>query len=62
MFKWERSQIEGKNRELLEHTVVEYNDIFAPNGLDIGINHSFETKLTPKDENPVYRAYQFQST
>ena len=34
--------------------LVEYNDIFARQQLDIGINNSFKVKLTPKDERPIY--------
>ena len=54
MFKWEGSQIEGKDKKQLEQTIVEYNDIFARHRLDIGINNSFKVKLTPKDERPIY--------
>ena len=64
MFKWEGSQIEGNDKEQLEQTIVEYNDIFARHRLDIGINNSFKVKLTPKDERPKYihRACQCRST
>ena len=34
--------------------IVEYNDIFARQRLDIGINNNFKVKLTPKTETPVY--------
>ena len=54
MFKWEGSQIDGEDKQQLEQTIVEYNDIFARHRLDIGINNSFKVKLTPKDERPIY--------
>ena len=54
MFKWEGSQIEENDKEQLEQTIVEYNDIFARHRLDIGIKNSFKVKLTPKDERPIY--------
>ena len=52
MFEWEGSQVEARNKELLEQTIVEYKHIFARHELDIGIN--FRVKSTPKDENTVY--------
>ena len=38
MLQWKDSQIEGNDREQLEQTIVEYNDILAGHRLDIGIN------------------------
>ena len=54
MFKWEGPHIKRKDREQLEQTIVEYNDIFARHRLDIGINNNFKVKRTRKDESPVY--------
>ena len=54
LFKWTDSLITGKDRESLESTLVEYNDIFARHRLDIGMNTQFKVSLTPKDDKPVY--------
>ena len=54
MFKRTDSLIAGKNRENLEDTIVEFNDIFARHRLDIGMNTQFKVSLTPQDDKPVY--------
>ena len=54
MFQREGSQIEGNDRKQLEQTIVDYNDFFARQRLDIDINNSFKVKLTPKDERSIY--------
>ena len=54
LFKWTDSLITGKDRESLESTLVEFNDIFARHRLDIGMNTQFKVSLTPKDDKPVY--------
>ena len=54
MFKWTDSLIAGKDRENLEDTIVEFNDIFARNRLDIGMNTQFKVSLTTQDDKPVY--------
>ena len=54
MFKWTNSLITGKERENLEDTIVEFNDIFARHRLDIGMNTQFKVSLTPQDDKPVY--------
>ena len=38
----------------IEDILVQYHDIFAKHRLDIGINHDFKIKLTPKHDQPVY--------
>ena len=53
MFQREGSQIEGNDRKQLEQTIVDYNDFFARQRLDIDINNSFKVKLTPKDERSI---------
>ena len=53
MFKWTDSLIMGKDRDRLEDTIVEFNDIFACHRLDIG-NMPFQNSLTPQDDKPVY--------
>ena len=54
MFKWTDSLIAGKDRENLEDTIVEFNDISARHRLDIGMNTQFKVSLTPQDDKPVY--------
>ena len=54
LFKWTDSLITGNDRESLEDTLVEFNDIFARHRLDIGMNTQFKVSLTPKDDKPVY--------
>ena len=54
IIQWEGSHIQGNGRKLLEQTLVENHDNFARHRLDIGINKTFKTKLTPKDERPTY--------
>ena len=54
MFKWTDSLIANKDRENLEDTIVEFNDIFARHRLDIGMNTQFKVSLTPQDDKPVY--------
>ena len=54
MFKWTDSLTAGKDRENLEDTIVEFNDIFARHRLDIGMNTQFKVSLTPQDDKPVY--------
>ena len=53
MFKWTDSLITGKDRESLEDTIVEFNDIFARHRLEVGMHTQFEVSLTPKDDKPV---------
>ena len=54
MFKWTDSLLTVKDRENLEATIVESNDIFARDKLDIGMNTQLKVSLTPKDDKPVY--------
>ena len=55
MFKWTDSLIAGKDRENLEDTIVEFNDIFARHRLDIGMNTQFKvsavTAVTDPEKN-----------
>ena len=53
MFKWTDSFLTGKDRENLEATIVEFNDIFGRQRLDIGMNNLFKVSLTRKDDKPV---------
>ena len=54
MFKRTDSLITGKDRENLEDSIVEFNDIFARHRLDIGMNTQFKVSLTPQNDKPVY--------
>ena len=54
MFNWTDSLITGKDRQNLEATIVECNDIFARHRLDIGVNTQFKVSSTPKDDKLVY--------
>ena len=53
-FKWEDSQLGEQDRKDIEDILVEYHDIFARHRLDIGVNHDFKIKLTPKNDQPAY--------
>ena len=52
--KWEDTQLSEDDRKDIEEILVEFKDIFARHRLDIGINHDFKIKLTPKTDEPVY--------
>ena len=41
-------------KQAVEDILVEYHDIFARHGMDIGMNTEFKLKLTPKDDKAVY--------
>ena len=53
-FIWNNSQLTPEDQKDMEQILVEYNNIFARHMLDIGINHEFKIKLTPKTDKPVY--------
>ena len=53
-FKWEDSQLNSQDRADIENILVEYHDVFARHRLDIGVNHDFKIKLTPKNDQPAY--------
>ena len=52
-FKWDDSQLSENDKKDIEEILIEDNDIFARHRLDIGINHDFKSKLTPKTDEPV---------
>ena len=41
-------------KQAVEDILVEYHDIFARHGMDIGKNTDFKVKLTPKDDKANY--------
>ena len=49
--EWQLSENDKKD---IEERLIEFNGIFARHRLDIGINHDFKIKLTPKTDEPVY--------
>ena len=53
-FNWKDSQLTTEDQRDIEQILVEFNDILARHRLDIGINHEFKIKLTPKTEEPTY--------
>ena len=53
-FKWDDSQLSEDDKKDIEEILIEFNDIFARHRLDIGNNHDFKIKLTPKTDDPVY--------
>ena len=53
-FNWKDSQFTPEDQRYIEQIFVEFKDIFARHRLDIGINHEFKIKLTPKTEEPAY--------
>ena len=46
-FKWSDSVLSDKDKERTEQLLVEFNDIFTRQRLDIGYTHKFSVKLTP---------------
>ena len=53
-FNWDDSQLTEDDKNYIEEILIEFNDIFARHRLDMGINHDFKIKLTPKTDEPVY--------
>ena len=53
-FKWDDTQLSEDDQKDIEEILIEFNDIFPRHRLDIGINHDFKIKLTPKTDEPVY--------
>ena len=49
------------DREHLEVTKVEFNEIFVCHRLDIGMNTQFKVSLASKDDKPTHKIYQSQS-
>ena len=53
-FKWDDTQQSADDQKDIEEILIEFTDLFARHQLDIGINHDFKIKLTPKTDEPVY--------
>ena len=57
-FKWSDSVLSDKDKERPEQLLVEFNNIFTRQRLDIGYTHNFSIKLTPDTNRPVYSKTQ----
>ena len=53
-FNWSETILTETEKQAIEIILVEYHDIFARHGKDIGMNTEFRVKLTPKDDKAVY--------
>ena len=53
-FDWTDTLLTEMEKQTIENILVEYNDIFARQRMDIGMNTEFKVKLTPKDDKAVY--------
>ena len=53
-FDWTDSTLQPDAKQSVENLLVEFHDIFARHGFDIGINTEFKVKLTPLDNRPAY--------
>ena len=53
-FDWTDTWLSETEKQAVEDIPVEYHDIFARHGMDIGMNIEFKVKLTPKNDKAVY--------
>ena len=53
-FDWTDTFLTETEKQAIEDTLVNHQDIFARHRLDIGMNTVFKVKLTPKDVKAVY--------
>ena len=53
-FDWTDTLLTETEKHAVEDILVEYHDIFARHGMDIGMNTEFKVRLTPKDDKAVY--------
>ena len=53
-FDWTDTFLTAIKKQAIEDILVEYHDIFARHGMDIGMNTEFKVELTPKDDQAVY--------
>ena len=54
LFDWTNTLLTETGKPAVEGILVEYHDIFARHGMDIGMNTEFKVKLTPWDDRAVY--------
>ena len=53
-FDWTGTLLTETEKQAIEDIPVDYHDIFARHGMDIGMNTEVKVKLTPKDDKAVY--------
>ena len=53
-FDWTDFTLHLDAKQAVENLLVEFHDIFARHGFDIGINTEFKVQLTPLDNRPAY--------
>ena len=53
-FDWTDTLLTETEKQAIEDTLVDYQDIFARHRMDIGMNTDLKMKLTPKDDKAVY--------
>ena len=53
-FDWTVTLLTETEKQAVENILVQYHDLFARHGMDIGTNTEFKVKLTPKDGRAVY--------
>ena len=53
-FHWTNTLLTETLKQAIEDILVDYHDIFARHGMDMGVNREFKVKLSPKDDRAVY--------
>ena len=53
-FKWKTSVLNEAQKQQAEELLVEFSDVFAKHGIDVGYNSEITTKITPEQDKPVY--------
>ena len=53
-FDWTDSTLQPEAKQAAEDLLVDFRDISARNGFEIGINTDFKVQLTPLDYRPAY--------
>ena len=53
-FDWKDSTLQAETKQAVEYLLIEFLDIFARHGFDIGINTEFKVQLTRLDNRPAY--------
>ena len=53
-FQRENSLLTKDQRSKNEHLLIEYADIFAKHGFDVGYNSDLKIKLTPEHQRPLH--------
>ena len=53
-FPWEKSALNDEQKAVVEELLVEFSDIFAKHGFEVGYNTDLKIKLTPERSIPIY--------